>query len=124
MRSDPVRFHSYDPQQANTLLWVDPETPERLEKVRAAVDRLPPPLRVVVEGVFWERASQRSIAKREGVSKDEIAKRLRQACEILARTGAVRVQKSLGEVRSAEARSPVWALHVSSGLVSTEGEAG
>lgn len=119
-----MRFHSYDPQMANTLLWVDPETPERLEKVRAAVDRLPPPLRVVVEGVFWERASQRSIAKREGVSKDEIAKRLRQACEILARTGAVRVQKSLGEVRSAQEGPLGGLVRVPSEVGVTQGQAG
>jgi DNA-directed RNA polymerase specialized sigma24 family protein len=117
-----VRFHSYDPQSINTLLWVEGEAPERLEKVRQAIDRLPLHLRVVVEGVFWERASQRSLAKREGVSKDEVAKRLREAYEILARTGAVRVQESLGKMRAAAQRSSV--VQVPSHVVSEERKAG
>lgn len=48
-----------------------------------AIDRLPEKHKIVIDAVFWERVSKRSLARHLGISRNEVERRLAKAFELL-----------------------------------------
>jgi DNA-directed RNA polymerase specialized sigma24 family protein len=85
-----MREHTIDPWVMDSIDWgVPPSQRPDLERVKEAVDGLPPPLREVVEALFYEvigdrpNGSKRALAKRLGVNRIEVDRRLRKALSSL-----------------------------------------
>lgn len=57
----------------------DGDTLEHRSKVVDALDELPPELQDVLNGVFWERKSQRALARSLGISRAEVQRRYHTA---------------------------------------------
>jgi RNA polymerase sigma factor (sigma-70 family) len=54
-----------------------------VEWLTEAIDRLPQGLRDLVNAVYWERRSKRSLSRELGVSRAEVQRRLNRAMEKL-----------------------------------------
>ncbi|HEY8060267.1 MAG TPA: sigma factor-like helix-turn-helix DNA-binding protein [Acidimicrobiales bacterium] len=86
-----MREHSIDPDVLDVLDFhqdgFDPEADlARRERLYAAIDELPPELRDVINGLYWEQPAggKQELARRLGVSRMTVAYREKRALARLA----------------------------------------
>ena len=79
-----MRDFAVDPYVINSVDWgLDTSPGADLSAVTDAIDGLPEDLRKIVEGVFYEQAQKATLARRYGLTRAEVDRRLKKAFEIL-----------------------------------------
>ena len=85
-RPRPGAIWLLDPAVLNRLAGVLADVTldrDTLDRIATAVDDLPPLERAVIEGLYWERASQKTVAERLGVSRPTVQRRAASALLLL-----------------------------------------
>lgn len=74
-----VRELTFSPDVLDAVDWGTGVASPHGDALAAAIDDLDPKLRDTVNAIFYEGISKRALARREGISRTEVDKRMKNA---------------------------------------------